>query len=97
MVRYAVLLNFTEKGLMAVRETTRRAAAFRQRVEAVGGKLDLQIWTIGPYDGLLLMSVADETTAAGLVLGLVRDGYVRTTMMRALDETEIGQVVEKMT
>ncbi|MCG3125885.1 MAG: hypothetical protein CHACPFDD_00712 [Phycisphaerae bacterium] len=95
MARYVVLLKFTEKGLTDVQHSLSRAESFCATAKRAGVSVETQLWTGGPYDGLLLLSAPDETTAAGVVLGLARQGNVSTCMLRAYDAGEFKQLVGK--
>lgn len=96
MTRYVVLLKFTEKGIANAAESPKRADAFRNTVAKAGAKVVSQFWTIGPYDGVLVLEAPDEATAAGIVLGLGKGDNVSTCMLRAFDETEFKNVLSKM-
>jgi uncharacterized protein with GYD domain len=50
-------------------------------------------WTMGAYDGLLVVDAPDEPTVASAMADLGAMGNVRTQTMRAFDESEIGAVV----
>ncbi len=96
MTRHVVLLKFTEKGITGIQQSPDRAAAFRAQVEKAGGKVEAQFWTIGPYDGAVVFTAPDETTAAALVLGLGKTDSVTTCMLRALDAREFQDVLRKL-
>ena len=96
MIRYVVLLKFTENGITHINQSPDRAAAFRGTVEKAGGKVEAQYWTIGPYDGVVVLTAPDEKTAAGLVLGLGKSASVSTCMLQALDAQEFKAVLGKM-
>ena len=96
MIRYVVLLKFTENGITHIGQSSDRAASFRGNVEKAGGRVEAQFWTIGPYDGVVVFSAPDETTAAGLVLGLGKAASVSTCMLQALDAQEFKAVLGKM-
>jgi uncharacterized protein with GYD domain len=97
MPRYVVLSSFTDKGIAGVKESPNRAEAFRATASRAGVKVESLYWTIGPYDVIATFSAPDETTAAAVILGLCKAGNVRTTMLRALDETEFKAVLGKVT
>jgi uncharacterized protein with GYD domain len=96
MTRYVVMLKFTENGVTHINDSPERAADFRKKVEKAGGKVEAQYWTLGQYDGVLLFTAPDETTAAGLVLGLGKADSVSTCMLRALDAQEFRAVLGKV-
>jgi len=95
-MRYVVLLKFTESGIAAIQDSIGRAEAFRSKVAAVGGELESVFWTVGPYDGMFVLSAPDEATASALVLGLGKSHEVETCMLRALDAGEFKAVLDKM-
>ena len=96
MTRYVVLLSFTEKGMFAVGESVARSEEFRAAAKSAGAEVEALYWTLGAYDGLLVLSAPDETTAASLTLALSRTGNVRTCMLRALDADEFKAVANKV-
>lgn len=95
-MKYVVLLKFTEKGVTNVRNSPDRATAFQATAEKSGASVVSQYWTLGSYDGVIVLDAPDEATAAGLVLGLGGADNVSTCMLRALDASEFKAVIEKM-
>lgn len=96
MHRYVTLIKFTEKGIANVKESSTRAERFAARAAKAGAKIEAELWTLGPYDGVLIFQAPDEATAAGLILGLGHDGAVSTCMLRAFDAKEFAEVLGKM-
>ncbi len=96
MIRYAVLLHFSEKGLAAVMNSIERAEEFKKIAAKVGAEVESVYWTLGSYDGLFVLSAPDEETAAALVLKLGRSTSVRTCMLRAFTADEFVKVLSKV-
>lgn len=96
MVRYIVLLNFTEKGVMDVKDSVSRSADFASTAASKGAKVESVFWTVGQYDGVMILSAPDEATAAGLILGLGMKDAVHTCMLRAFEESEFSNVISKI-
>ena len=96
MTRYVVLVNFTEKGIAGIKDSPKRAAAFRASAEKAGATVESLFWTLGSYDGVIVLSAPDDATAAAVVLELGRGNAVRTTMMRAFDAEEFSGVMTKI-
>lgn len=96
MSRYAVLINFTEKGISAVTQSVNRVEAFKAAAAEAGATVEAVYWTLGPYDGLLMLDAPDETTAAALTLQLGRNENVRTCALRAFDAEEFQEIVGKL-
>lgn len=93
MCRYIILLKYTDQGLANVQESLERADAFTIAAAKVGASVDGRFWTLGKYDGILILNAPDEATAAGLILGLGRKNNVTTHMLRAFDEEEFQEVL----
>lgn len=97
MATFFTQVRFTDKGIQAAEQSPQRAAAFRQAVEKAGGAMIAQYWAMGDCDGIAVFSVANEATAAGLLLALTRLGFVRTSTIRLLDEQEFRQALAAKT
>ncbi len=95
MARYVSLVRFTEQGARAIKQSTRRAQAFRKAAEKAGVKVEAQYWTVGAYDGVMILSADQEEKVLQLITSLATAGNVRTESLRALDETEFTALVGK--
>ena len=93
MTRYLVLLSFTEQGIRDIKQTIARASDFRSAVQAAGGKVLSQYWSMGEADGCLVLEAPDDATAAGLLAALNQKGNVRTRSMRVFDEQETRKML----
>jgi uncharacterized protein with GYD domain len=96
MVRYVVLLKFTDKGVSGVKDSVSRAETFKTNASRVGATVEAQYWTLGEYDGVLLLSAPDDATAASAVLSLDRQDCVHTCMLRAFDAAEFKSILAKV-
>jgi uncharacterized protein with GYD domain len=95
MTRYLSLLTFTEQGLRNVQQSSERAKQFSKSVEAAGGKVISQYWSVGEVDGCIVFEAPNEETAAALLLALGKLANVRTRSLRVYDEQEFGRIVAK--
>jgi uncharacterized protein with GYD domain len=93
MTRYITLLNFTEKGATHLKDSTKRAHHFDEVAEKAGVKIDGQYWTIGAYDGVLIIHSESEQKALHLLAELAAAGNVRTETMRAFTEQEFAGIL----
>jgi uncharacterized protein with GYD domain len=91
-----MLLKYTDKGVANVKDSPRRADAFRDLVAKIGAKVEAQLWTMGEYDGLVVVTVSDDTAMAALSLGLSRLDFVRSTTLRAFDEAEFNSLLGRV-
>lgn len=96
MIRSIALIKFTEKGLSHIAQSPDRAAQFRAAVNKAGGAVELQLWTVGPYDGVVVFTAPDEETAAALTLRLGRGGDVSTCTLRAFDAEQFKSLLGKL-
>jgi len=88
MATFLTQIRFTERGISAIQQSPDRANAFRQAVEAAGGKMVGQYWAMGDCDGVVLFTAPSDAAAAQLLVQLARQGFVRTSTMRLMDESE---------
>jgi uncharacterized protein with GYD domain len=96
MVRYVLLLEFTDKGMGAIQDSPARAAAFRNAAAKAGATIEAQYWTVGECDGVIVLTAPDETTAAAVTCALSKNGFVRTRSLRALSADEFKGVLAKV-
>ena len=96
MPKYVTLYNWTEQGVMEVRETINRYQAAKQLAESAGGKLETMLWTIGPYDLVGVSEFPDDETGTAVSLGIAASGNIRTVTMRAFDEDEMRGIIAKI-
>ena len=96
MATYIVLANFTDQGIKGVKDSPKRADAFREMAKASGATVKDIYWTLGAYDIVATVEAADELaiTALGLVLG--KAGNLRTQTLRAFSQTEMGTILSKV-
>jgi uncharacterized protein with GYD domain len=95
MATYVSLMRFTEQGAKNIGDTRRRAGAFREAAQKAGVTVRDIYWTLGAYDGLLVLEAPDEESITSVMAGLGALGNVRTQTMRAFDESEIGGILER--
>src|SRR5262245_20788168 len=96
MATYIVLGNFTDQGIRAVKDTTKRAEALRDLAKKVGVTVKEVYWTLGQYDVAAIVEAPDEAsvTAFGLSAGAL--GNVRTQTLRAFSAEEMGRIIGRL-
>ena len=95
MIRYLTLIRFTEQGAKNLSKSPARAAAFRDAAAKAGVKVEIQYWTTGAYDGVLIFSAENETNALRCLSALAVAGNVRTETCRAFDANEFQTIAGK--
>ena len=96
MATFVSTIKFTEQGIKAIGETTKRAKALRTAAKKMGVKVKDIYWTLGTYDGLLVFDAPDDETATALLLQLGSLGNLQTTTARAFNASEMDTVLAKM-
>jgi len=96
MATYIVLGNFTDQGIRNVKETAKRAEAFKALAKKAGVTVKDIYWTLGRYDLVTILEAADDEliTALGLSVGSL--GNIRTQTLRAFSAEEMGGILAKM-
>ena len=96
MARYVTLIRFTEKGAREIKKSTERARAFDDAAEKAGVRIEGQYWTLGAYDGLLIMSADNSEKALHCLTELAAGGAVRTETLPAFDAKQFEAIAGKM-
>lgn len=96
MATFLSTIKFTEQGIKAVGETTKRAAALKAAAKKMKVKVTDVYWTLGPFDGLLVFDAPDDEAATAMLLQLGALGNVQTTTARAFTATEMDKILAKM-
>jgi uncharacterized protein with GYD domain len=96
MVRYVILLNFTDQGIRNIKKTVERAKAFKATADKLGVKLKDLYWTEGQFDLVGTIEAPDEETCMALLLALGSLGNVRSQTLRAYSSDEMKAILAKM-
>lgn len=89
---YVVLWNWTEQGVRNFKESPKRVEAFKQLAEKHGGKVSQFLYTMGSYDGTILVEAPSDEAFMKIVLALGSLGNVRTTTLKAWPYSEAAKV-----
>ncbi len=92
---YITLITYTDQGVRSLKQSPQRAQAFRQSAESAGLKVLAQLWTVGAYDGLLILEGDSEEKVLGSLGHLASLGNVRTQSLRAFDADGFAGLVGK--
>ncbi len=65
MATFITTIKFTEQGIKAIGETTKRANAFKAAAKKMGVKVKEIYWTLGAFDGAIVFDAADDETGDG--------------------------------
>ena len=93
MPSYLALVNWTDQGVRAVKDSPERLDALKQGIEQAGGRLIFFYLIMGEYDLATVTEFPDDEAAARFALALGAQGNVRTHTMKAFTEEEYRQII----
>src|SRR5471032_1879884 len=96
MATFITTIKFTQQGVKGIDETTKRAAAFKATAKKLGVKVTDIFWTLGEYDGLLILEAADDAAATTALLHLGATGNVHTSTVRAYNAAEMDKILTRV-
>ena len=96
MATYVVLANFTDQGVKNVKDSTKRAEAFKELAKSQGATVKDLYWTLGQYDIIATVDAPDDMVITALGLTLAKAGNVRTQTLRAFSQADMGAVLSKV-
>jgi uncharacterized protein with GYD domain len=96
MATYILLGTFTDQGIRNVKDTGKRAQSVRAMAKKAGISVTEMYWTLGQYDVAAILDAPDEAAATSLALSVGALGNVRTQLLRAFTEDEIGPILGQL-
>jgi uncharacterized protein with GYD domain len=92
MATYISLIRFTEKGASHIKNSTKRAKSFDETAEKHGITIVGQYWTVGRYDGVLILEADTEQQVLRCLVDLAAAGNVKAESLQAFDAAEFEQL-----
>ena len=96
MALYVILANFTDQGVRSIKDTPKRAEAFKAMAEKRGVKVHSLLWTLGQHDVITIAEADDDIAATALTLSVAALGNIRTQTLRAFDAADMAKIIAKM-
>jgi uncharacterized protein with GYD domain len=96
MPTYISLVQFTDKGIQAAKETTQRVADWAAKVQSMGVSVKQMYWILGEYDQVCVFEAPDDETAASVLLAADLLGNIRTQTLRAFTASEMKKILAKV-
>jgi uncharacterized protein with GYD domain len=97
MATYIVLINFTEQGIRNIKDSPKRVAAATELAHDFGIEIRDVFWTLGAFDGAVLMEAPDDHAVTSWALKVGSLGNVRTQTLRAFRANEFENILAKVT
>ena len=96
MPTYIVLASFTEQGIKNIKDSPKRAEAFKDAANKSGATVKEIFWTLGQYDIVTVVEAPDDATMTAIGLSTGKQGTVRTQTLRAFSEAEVKGILGKV-
>jgi len=93
---YVSTVKFTNQGMVDIKDTCQRARKFMKAAKKTGVEVHDILWTLGPFDGLIVFDAPDDQTATALMLQLCSGGNVQTQTSLAYRVDEMENILGKM-
>lgn len=92
MASFISLITYTDQGIRNIKESPKRADAFKAMAKKLGVTVKEIYWTLGHYDLVVVLEGDDEAvTSALLKVGSL--GNVRSETLRAFSAAEMGRIL----
>lgn len=97
MPKYLIEASYTLEGLRGIMKSggTARREAVQRAVESVGGRFEVQYFTLGEHDAFVIADLPDHVSAAAISLAVTATGAARTKTIALLTPEEVDQAVKK--
>lgn len=96
MAHYIILGAFTEQGIKGVKDTAKRAKAFRDLAKQMGVTVKDIFWTFGRYDVVATMEGPNDEVVASLMMKVGALGNLKSQTLRAFPESQIDSLLSKV-
>ena len=93
MPSYISLVQFTDKGIRAAKDTTYRVADWAAKVESREVSIKQMYWTMGQYDQVCVFEAPNDETAAAVLLAADMLGNIRTQTLRAFTVPKMEKIL----
>ena len=95
MATFISLITETQQGEENIRDSVARSARFMELAKESDVTVKGMYWTMGGYDGVLVLEAPDAATVSALLYKLTSGGAVRTQTMHAFEAEEMGSIMSR--
>ena len=93
---YIILWNYTDQGIKNVKESPKRADAFKSKLENAGGRLIETYYTFGKYDGVSIVESPTDETLMSCLLSVESQGNTRSVTLKAFSYDEASKIMQNL-
>ena len=87
--------NWTDQGIRNTKDSPQRIEAFKKDLEKAGGKLVAAYYTMGKYDGVLILEAPNDVVMK-IMLATASLGNIRTKTLKAFPHEEAAKMMENL-
>ena len=96
MTTYVMLGNWTEQGILKVKDSPSRLDAAKKALKDMSGEFKLFFLTMGDFDIVAIYEAPDDAVAARFSLQLGMQGNIRTRTLKAFPEAAYREVINSL-
>ena len=96
MPTFIITLSWTDQGIRAIKDASKRSAAARELGKKVGVDIKHLFLTTGDSDLLAIVEAADGANVAKFCMTIGGMGHARTKTVRAWPETEFMKIISEL-
>ena len=96
MPSYVHLIQFKDQGIRNIKDTVKRSDAAIAEATKMGMKIVEEYWTMGAYDGVVIMEAPDDETMSAFILKVGSLGNVKGQTLRAFRRNEMEAILAKI-
>jgi uncharacterized protein with GYD domain len=96
MPSYVCLIQFKDQGIRNIKDTVKRGEAAIAEAKKMGVKIVEEYWTMGAYDGVVIIEAPDDETMSAFILKMGSLGNVQGQTLRAFRRDEMERILAKI-
>jgi uncharacterized protein with GYD domain len=96
VLRYIYLIQFKDQGIRNIQDTVKRGDAAVAEAKKLGMKIVEEYWTMGAYDGVVIMEAPDDETMSVFILKVGSLRNVKGQTLRAFRRNEMEKILAKI-
>ena len=96
MASYVCLIQFRDQGIRNIQDTVKRGNAAMAEAQKMGMNIVEEYWTMGAYDGVVIMEAPDDETMSAFILKVGSLGNVKGQTLRAFRRNEMEAILAKI-
>src|SRR4026207_2246256 len=96
MASYVCLIQFSDQGIRNIQDTVKRGDPAIAEAKKLGMRIVEEYWTMGAYDGVVIIEAPDDETMSAFILKVGSLGNVKGQTLRAFRRNEMEGILAKI-